>query len=672
MISNENKSSSLMSHLSSKEWAEIFLGLSNSINFEFAFFTEDGDEIFITHDPPFCQLIRSVQQEGFECPGSCIKIMRSSVQSDSPVSYKCAAGVINFAFEVDFFKEKAFIVGRGGFASYEDLLRYLDMVREKHIPEIPVSRPIKFYEKEYVESIARYVQVTVNRLLSSHVEKSRMEEKLMRIATIFDSQTFGSLSKNPELMYRYTLDTVDFILGTQSAAFMLFDEANMIYKAVYSTGKHKDAAAHLSFNAENSVVSELINSKAPVFSDDLQQVVSSDSLSSVESAYFFPIFIGGLLDGIIVLFDKQFSAEDMKIMNAFKDYVQLNLENRKLRSAINQNDEASERLSSFLDFADVITSITEKEKILNELLNKSLQLVNAEQGSLMILDPETSELVVEAKKSVDDTVHEKMRLKVSEGIAGQIFESGSSVLVADIEQDPRFRQTNRPRYKTKSFISVPIQIHDNITGIINISDKMKGKSFDEEDLNLVQSIMKSAAVAVERSFLFRHAEDLQKLSITDPLTNIYNRRYLNRRLSEEITRYNRYRHPFSFMMLDLDKFKEYNDTYGHIPGDNLLRNLAGLLEKSLRTIDIAARFGGDEFVVIFPQTSKVDAIQITNRLKEKVDAALEQYEINVRLGVSMGLATFPDDATSIMELIEKTDQALYLAKKAGGNRVVYL
>jgi diguanylate cyclase (GGDEF)-like protein len=672
MINNEKNSSSLLRHLSSKEWAEIFLGLSNSINFEFAFYSEDGNEIFITHDPPFCKLIRSTQQEGVECPGSCIKMMFSSVQSDNPVSYKCIAGVINFVFEVDFFEEKAFIVGRGGFASYEDLLSYLDMVREKHLPEIPVSKPIKFHEREYVDSIARYVQITVKRLLSSHMEKSRLEEKLMRIATIFDSQTFGSLSKNPELMYRYILDTVDFILGTNSAAFMLFDEANMIYKAVYSTGKYREEVANLSFNTENSVVSELINSKVTVFSDDLQQVVSSESLSSVDSAYFFPIFIGGVLDGIIVIFDKRFSAEDMKIMNAFKDYVQLNLENRRLRLTINQNDRARERLSSFLDFSDIITSITEKEKILNALLNKSLQLVNAEQGSLMILDPETSELVVEAKKSVDDTVHEKMRLKVNEGIAGQILESGSSVLVEDIEQDPRFRQTNRPRYKTKSFISVPIRIHENITGIINISDKIKGQSFDEDDLNLVQSIMKNASVAVERSFLFRHTEELQKLSITDPLTNIYNRRYLNRRLTEEITRYNRFRHPFSFMMLDLDKFKDYNDTYGHIPGDTLLRNLAGLLEKSLRTIDIAARFGGDEFVVIFPQTSKVDAIQITNRLKEKIDAALREYEKNVPLGVSMGLATFPDDATSIMELIEKTDQALYLAKKAGGNRVVYL
>ncbi len=125
-------------------------------------------------------------------------------------------------------------------------------------------------------------------------------------------------------------------------------------------------------------------------------------------------------------------------------------------------------------------------------------------------------------------------------------------------------------------------------------------------------------------------------------------------------------------MFDLDGFKEYNDTYGHISGDKLLKSLANIVEKSLRTIDIAARFGGDEFVAIFPQTPKVDAIQITNRLKERIDKALSMQHVEMPMSISMGLATYPDDASSIMELIEKTDQALYLAKKGGGNRVVYL
>jgi len=298
--------------------------------------------------------------------------------------------------------------------------------------------------------------------------------------------------------------------------------------------------------------------------------------------------------------------------------------------------------------------------------------MDAEQGSLMLLDHDTSELVVEAKKSTDEIVHERMRLKKEESIAGMVLDRGEPLLVNDIEKDPRLRRENRSHYKTKSFISMLIKIDDRVTGVLNVSDKIKGDVFTEEDLRLLQSFVNNAAIAIERSLLYKQTEELQQLSITDPLTGIYNRRYLSTRLSEEITRYNRYKHPFSFIMLDMDKFKEYNDTFGHISGDKLLRALATIMEKSLRNVDIAARFGGDEFVAIFPQTSKADAIHITNRLKEKIDKALQQELFEMPLTVSLGLTTYPDDATSVGELFEKTDQALYLAKRGGGNKVVYL
>jgi diguanylate cyclase (GGDEF)-like protein len=359
-------------------------------------------------------------------------------------------------------------------------------------------------------------------------------------------------------------------------------------------------------------------------------------------------------------------------MNTFVEYIQLYLEIQNLRVTANKTKMADEKLASFVEFSNSITTVLEMKRLLNALLDKTLQLLHAEKGSLMLLDPDTSELVIEAKKSIDDVVQEKMRLNKDKGIAGLVLESGGSLLVEDIEKDPRIKQQNRPRYKTKSFLSVPIKIEDRVTGVLNVSDKMKGGVFNEDDLNLIMSLINNISIAIERSLLYQQTEEFKKLSITDPLTGIYNRRHLNTRLSEEITRYNRYKHHFSFLMLDLDGFKEYNDTYGHISGDRLLKSLAHTIAKSLRTIDIAARFGGDEFVAIFPQTPKVDAIQITNRLKEQIDKSLSQEDIEMSLTISMGLATYPDDASSIMELIEKTDQALYLAKKGGGDKVVYL
>jgi diguanylate cyclase (GGDEF)-like protein len=658
----------LASLFSSEKWVEHLRHLSRMTNFEFIVFDEGGSKVRDSKENPLCAFIHSAQVESLDCPGSCYKYL----QSQEPVLFKCSARLMHFALPIERFGEKVIVVGRGGFAEYEDFLEFIKIAKENDFPEIPPAFSMDFPGEAFAEAVSHYTQISINRLLDSLAENERLEEKLLRMTSLFDSQTFEMLSKNPQLLYRYLLDTVEFVLGDISSALMFYDEKGSVFRTGCSSGLRRETLADLFLDADSSVVKELNTIKTVVHRDSLEQVVAPGLSGQLSFSYFFPVFIRGSLQAIIAVFDKQLALQDIKAMNAFKDYVQLNLENHDLRIAVEKNRRTDEKIEYVTEFLDSIISVLDKKDLSKTLLEKTLQLLNAEQGSLMILDGETSELVVEASKSMSDAVTEKMRIKKGEGIAGIVLERGGSLLVKDIESDPRVRQENRPHYKSKSFISALINIENRLKGVLNVSDKAKGEAFNEMDFSLLKSIINNSAIAIERSFLYDQTEELRKLSITDPLTGIYNRRYLNRRLSEEITRYNRYKHPFSFMMLDLDSFKEYNDTFGHIAGDNLIKALANITEKSLRGIDIAARFGGDEFVAIFPQTPKVDAVQITNRLKEQIDIALTEHNIDMPLTVSMGLATYPDDASSIMELIEKTDQALYLAKKGGGNRVVYL
>lgn len=654
--------------LSSNRWTEYFHEVSKTLDIELCGYDTDGVQIFLANENPFCKYGRSVKSDILDCPNSCYSLLKS----DGHNVFKCKAGQTYFSFPVERFNEKVFIVGRAGFAAYEDLLDFLNIVRDNNLPELPIAAPFVFLGKEAIQDISNYIYLSIDRQLDNVDEKYKVEERLLRMTSLFDSQAFGTLSKNKQLMYRYVMDAIEFVFGKSSASVMVLSEDETVYKTTYSIGRQKSIISDLTLDMNDPVVTKMRNNRSAVFIEDSGEVSPAGQLRETGSAYFLPVFLGDEIDAVIAIFDREISREDRKILNSFREYVQLNLENKSLRLAVAKNRKADEKLTYMSDITKSIVSILDKERLLNTLLDKSLQLINAEQGSLMILDNETSELVVEARRSADDMVQEHMRFKKDEGISGMVLEKGGSILVEDIEKDPRIRKVNRPRYRTKSFLSVPIKIEDRLAGVLNLSDKIKGGVFNAEDLNLLESFISNVAIAIERSILFKQTEKLQKLSITDHLTGIYNRRYLNRRLSEEITRYNRYKHPFSFMMLDLDKFKEYNDTFGHIAGDNLLKNLAHVMEKSLRTIDIAARFGGDEFVTIFPQTPKIDAIQISNRLKEKIDKSLSEHNIEMPLSISVGLATFPDDASSIMELIEKTDQALYLAKKGGGNRVVYL
>lgn len=653
--------------LCSSKWTEYFHELSKTLNIELSAYDANGTQLFVTNENHLCEYIRSVKSDIIGCPDYCQK----SLLSDESKIFRCQAGLICFSFPMELLREKVFIAGRCGFAAYEDLLGFLKIIRDNKLPQLPVSMPLDFCKEDYLKVISRYIYLTIDRQVSGVEAKYKLEEKLLRMTSLFDRQAFGTLSKNPQLMYRYLLDTIEFVFGKTSAALWILNEDEAVYKSTYSIGRYKDVVSDMSFDKNNSVINKMRDTRGAVFIKDLNEVLSAGQFTGIESSYFLPFFIGDEIEAVVGIFNRELSREDTKILNAFREYVQINLENQNLRVAISKNIKADKRLNSLADITKSIVSILDKEKLLNILLDKSLELTNAEQGSLMLLDHATSELVVEARRSVDDVVHEKMRFKKGEGISGMVLERGS-LLVEDIEKDPRIRQVNRPRYRTKSFVSVPIKIEDRLLGVLNLSCKIKGGVFNADDLNLIESFINNSVIAIERSILYKETEDLQKLSITDHLTGIYNRRYLNQRLSEEITRYNRYKNPFSFMMLDLDKFKEYNDTFGHVAGDNLLKKLAHVMDKALRTIDIAARFGGDEFVSILPQTPKTDAIQISNRLKEKIDIALREHNIEMPLSFSMGLATFPDDASSIMELIEKTDQALYLAKKGGGNRIVYL
>lgn len=668
-VSQGRRNEMTLTHFfSSKEWAEHLQQLSDIVNFELSVFDEEGQRLIVVNENRLCKFIRSAKHLNLGCPDSCDNFIRAT----EPEFFKCSSRLLNFVLPINRLGEKAFIVGRGDFAEYGDLLEFIKIARDHNLPEIPVSKPLNFVGKDNAATVMKYVSLTINRILRSIEDKDRLDEKLMRMTSLFDSHTFGTLSKNPQLLYRYILDTIEFVFGGISSALMLLDDKGDTYKTVCSSGRLSDNTADFKIDAENQAVKKMLISKTSVYYEDLKGVVDTGLLAGVMASNFFPIFIGINIEGIIAIFDKKFSQQDMKIMNAFTDYVKLNLENHDLRIAVEKTRLADETLTCLSDFSSSITGVLDRNELLKILLEKSLQLLNAEQGSLMLLNKDTSELIVEAHKSHGDKVKKNMRIKQGEGIAGMVVESGGSILVEDIEKDPRIRQANRGHYKTKSFISALINIEDRVTGVLNISDKVQGDVFNKDDLSLLRSIIDNSSIAIERSILFEQTEELRKLSITDPLTGIYNRRYLNRRLSEEITRYIRYKHPFSFMMLDLDKFKEYNDTFGHIAGDNLIKSLAQRMEKSLRAIDIAARFGGDEFVAIFPQTPKIDAIQITNRLKDHIDRALSQHNMEMPISVSIGLATYPDDASSIMELIEKTDQALYLAKKGGGNRVVYL
>jgi diguanylate cyclase (GGDEF)-like protein len=199
-----------------------------------------------------------------------------------------------------------------------------------------------------------------------------------------------------------------------------------------------------------------------------------------------------------------------------------------------------------------------------------------------------------------------------------------------------------------------------------MTDKVDGTAYGEYDLELLNAVTPQLAVALDRANLERKAGKYEQLSITDPLTGLLNRRYLQERLAEEINRSRRHGYPMSFMMIDVDEFKAYNDNFLHTAGDKVLQLLAHCIKDCLRGADVASRYGGEEFSILLPQTSLTEAVAIAERIREKV--ATTDFP-NRRVTVSIGVAAYANDLRTPEELISAADKALYQAKHKGRNNV---
>jgi diguanylate cyclase (GGDEF)-like protein len=220
----------------------------------------------------------------------------------------------------------------------------------------------------------------------------------------------------------------------------------------------------------------------------------------------------------------------------------------------------------------------------------------------------------------------------------------------------------------RSVLCVPIRSGKKIYGILHMASHYSN-AFDEEDAALANAIGEQIGLAVESARLF---EEINRLAITDELTGLYNVRYLRRVMSEEVKRSIRYGRPLSFIMLDIDFFKIYNDQHGHPRGDEVLRILSGLLQQNTRDVDTVFRYGGEEFSVIIPEVEKQEAYHMAERIRRVIQEHLFPYEEDQpggNLTVSIGVANLPDDAQEGDELIDMADRALYRAKQSGRNRV---
>lgn len=215
--------------------------------------------------------------------------------------------------------------------------------------------------------------------------------------------------------------------------------------------------------------------------------------------------------------------------------------------------------------------------------------------------------------------------------------------------------------KTKSLMCVPIKSKGHTFGVLEVVNKTTGESFSKDDLDMLMRIVDQAALAIERASLY---QKMAELVITDDLTKLFNSRYLNRTIDMELQRCNRYHTSVSLIFMDIDYFKQINDQYGHLVGSKVLVEVGQLLIKHLRSVDIVARYGGDEFVIVLPQTPPESAAQIAERIRKVIEqnVFLKKEGYSLRITASFGVASHPESAKTKEDLIKLVDNAMYRVK----------
>lgn len=649
----------------SESWKGRFKTLSDTTGFNLRIYSEDGNPIFSTEEHyPMCRGLLSAPDFRSKCDTDCHNTMMEAFSKCHPIIYKCYAKIMSFAFPVEYMDEKAVILGQGSFPTYEDFREFIKHLSFSNVKDFSVTGPLKFTTAEDARNACSLVDSSINQLLKHTQETITLKEKVDSLKEVLGMCGVAS-NEQPETLYKCMIANLFALLDIKYIAIFSLDKESGIYKSLYSLKNSDRAVETFSISEHDIIVQELLKGKPFVSSMEPYMAGGVDFLKDTKAFYFFPILVNQRLEGILGIFDNRLEESDITIINGFCTQTAISIENQRLHRELYRK---LDRFAIVSDITKTITPILNYETLLQTILDKSAELLKAEQGSLMLLDHETEALLLKAKRGINNRITEELRIQKGEGIAGKVAELGEPFLVEDVEDDPRIKQKNRLRYKTRSFVSVPIMIEDRVIGVLNLSDKTTGEIFNKEDLELIQSFATQAAIVMERNVFYTQTEELRKLAITDSLTGLPNRRYLSDRLKEELLRSQRHGRPLSLLMVDMDRFKGLNDTFGHPIGDKALKATAESILRSVRSVDIASRYGGDEFVIILPETGKTLAVSIAERLRSDV-AEIKSLPGGSTLTISIGIASYPEDGEISELFLENVDKALYLAKNRGGNRI---
>ena len=328
-------------------------------------------------------------------------------------------------------------------------------------------------------------------------------------------------------------------------------------------------------------------------------------------------------------------------------------------------------LNDLIEVAKAVVSTLDLDTVLQAILTSAMGFAETPAGSVALYCQEKRELSLHAHSGLTaDFVNNERWQATPGGLTEQVLTGGEISFIEDTERAAFFNNPIALNEGIRSLVCVPLIFQGEIMGILYLDDFVP-RRFDRERLNLLSVLASFAAMAIHNATLHKHTK---LMAITDSLTGLHNHRYFKQFFKQEMARARRYHKPLAIIMMDVDDFKSFNDSYGHASGDMLLSILGECILATIRGVDVAFRYGGEELIVLLPDTRLDQAILAAERLRQAVQdgTARELAGCATRgVTVSVGVASYPENADNMDELFCIVDSLLYRAKRCGKNKVYH-
>ena len=507
----------------------------------------------------------------------------------------------------------------------------------------------------------------INHRLLMEEKRRRREAEILRKASVTIS---SKLDLNQVL--DHILIQLGEVVQYDSACIFLLEGNSLQAKSALGL-PDPESVIENHFPADNELFQKVLTEKRPVILGDIQsdsRFAGWGGTSMMNSWMGIPLKVGEEAIGILTLDHREkhaFSEEQGKLAMIFANQVSQAIQNAQLYSSARS---AADKLLVLHEASrEIITARFDPERTYQTIHDAASRLMPCEAFCITILDKETDE--IEAVYLVDRGGRSpSVRIQSDQGISGHVISTGKPLLIYDVNTTEGLKDIQLEHFgspdRIRALIAVPMRLGEDIIGMLS-AQSYQPYDYSEEDQNMLEMLAAHAAIAIHNMNLFSR---IQYLASVDSLTEVYNRRFFFENANREFARFKRYHHPLSIIMLDLDNYKNINDTFGHITGDLVLKAVAKFIQENIRETDVLGRYGGDEFSLLLPETDLPKAVEIAERLRQSMENhEFRADDVAIKVTISIGVASTNDRVTDLSQLLLSADMALYDAKNTGRNCV---